>query len=89
MTNENQIILRFPLKLYDKREPNYLWFPIKLYDKREPNYFVIPNEIIWQTRTKLFCDSQENYMTNENQIIWWFLIKLYDKREPNYFVISQ
>jgi hypothetical protein len=57
MTNENQIIL---------------WFPIKLYDKREPNYFVIPNKIIWQTRTKLFCD---------------FPIKLNDKREPNYFVI--
>jgi hypothetical protein len=55
MTNENQIIL---------------WFPIKLYDKREPNYFVIPNKIIWQTRTKLFCNSA---------------IKLHDKREPNYF----
>jgi hypothetical protein len=39
---------------------------MKLYDKREPNYFVILNKIIWQTRTKLFCN---------------FPIKLYDKRE--------
>jgi hypothetical protein len=41
-------------------------------DKREPNYFVIPNKIIKQTRTKLFCNIP---------------IKLYDKREPNYVVI--
>ena len=39
MTNENQIILWFPIKLYDKREPNYFVIVQK-------NYMTNENQII-------------------------------------------
>ena len=47
MANENQIILQFSNKIIRQtRTKLFCNIPIKLYDKREPNYFVIPNKII-------------------------------------------